>query len=250
MCFVILKFGTKRATSLCDTYPSTRLQALRGNAVFGYWQDGCKETMPPRVCDGQGWGVDPTLKNFGSLGLTTENCVMWLPEQSYVGSDNKTKTLVCKDCRPPTVGKPINCLRCRCKVANRTCSLPEAWCSARSTCITASSCSDGAASQELVQCAAYPQHSRRGPACHDGYACRRCSSSGGSRRSSSLYHSICLYFEHLDILRNLSPFLFRSETCDRYRNAYERPVTERGVLEGYLDTPGYGRGEGMVLRQG
>ena len=75
--------------------------------------------------------LDPTLKNFGSLGLTKENCVMWLSEQSYVGSDNKTKTLVCKDCRPPTVGKPINCLGCRCKVANRRCSLS---CGCRGTC--------------------------------------------------------------------------------------------------------------------
>lgn len=28
--------------------------------------------------NGQGWGVDPTLKTSGSLDLTPENCVIWL----------------------------------------------------------------------------------------------------------------------------------------------------------------------------
>ena len=71
------------------------------------------------------------MKNFASLDLTKENCVMWLSEHSYVGSDNKTKTLVCKDCRPPTTGKPINCQRCRCKLNDRKCSLS---CGCRGTC--------------------------------------------------------------------------------------------------------------------
>jgi len=100
-----------------------RLQCRRANAVLGYWQDGFKEEVPTRDFKGQGWGVDPTLKNFASLDITKENCVMWLSEHSYVGSDNKTKTLVCKDCRPPTTGKPINCQRCRCKLNDRKCSL-------------------------------------------------------------------------------------------------------------------------------
>ena len=91
--FVILKFGTARSTSICPAYESLRLQCLQANAVLGYWQDGCKEVMPPRDLKDQGWGVDPTLKNFGSLDFTKENCVMWLSEHSYVGSDNKTKTL-------------------------------------------------------------------------------------------------------------------------------------------------------------
>ena len=41
--FVILKFGTARATSVCPAYESMRLQCLRANAVLGYLQDGCKE---------------------------------------------------------------------------------------------------------------------------------------------------------------------------------------------------------------
>ena len=129
--FVILKFGTARATSVCPAYESMRLQCLRANAVLGYWQDGCKEKMPPRDFKDQGWGVDPTLKNFASLDLTKENCVMWLSEQCYVGSDNKTKTLACKYCTPPTTGRPVSCQRCRCEVDGRKFSLS---CGCRGTC--------------------------------------------------------------------------------------------------------------------
>ena len=99
--------------------------------MFGYSQDGCKETMPRRDFDGQGWGVDPTLKSSGSLRLTKENCVMWLSEHSYVGSDNKTKTLACTSCVSPTPGKPINCQRCKYADARRKCSLS---CGCRGSC--------------------------------------------------------------------------------------------------------------------
>lgn len=129
--FVILKYGTARATSVCPAYESMRLQCLRANAVLGYWQDGCKETMPPRDFKDQGWGVDPTLKNFASLDLTKKNCVMLLSEQSYIGSDNKTKITACKSCSPPTNGRPINCQRCCCYKADRKCSYS---CGCRGTC--------------------------------------------------------------------------------------------------------------------
>ena len=71
----------------------------------------------------QGWGVDLTFKNFASLDLTKENCVMWLSDHSYVGSDNKTKTLTCKSCAPPTNGRPSNCQRCFCAQNDGKCSL-------------------------------------------------------------------------------------------------------------------------------
>ena len=52
--FVILKFGTARATSVRPTYDSMRLQCRRANAVRGYWQDGFKEEVPTRDFKGQG----------------------------------------------------------------------------------------------------------------------------------------------------------------------------------------------------
>eukprot|EP00752_Nemacystus_decipiens_P016789 g15026.t1 len=108
--FVILKYGTARATSVCPAYESMRLQCLRANAVLGYWQDGCKETMPPRDFKDQGWGVDPTLKNFASLDLTKENCVMLLSDQSYIGSDNKTRIMAfpARPAAPPTPAATSN----------------------------------------------------------------------------------------------------------------------------------------------
>ena len=72
--FVILKFGTARATSVCPTYDSMRLQCRRANAVLGYWQDGFKEEVPTRDFKGQGWGVDSTVCG---------NCVALLERSSF-----------------------------------------------------------------------------------------------------------------------------------------------------------------------
>lgn len=74
--FHFLKLGPSGATSTCPGLESMRLQSERANAVLGYWQDGSKETMPPRNFNGKGWGVDPKSAASSSEELASENCVM------------------------------------------------------------------------------------------------------------------------------------------------------------------------------
>ncbi|CAM9685840.1 unnamed protein product [Pylaiella littoralis] len=66
---------------------------------MGYLQDGLKETMPKRDFKNHGWGVDPKAKGREAEELTGSNCVSWLSEHSYIGTDRKAKTLTC-DCNP------------------------------------------------------------------------------------------------------------------------------------------------------
>ncbi|CAN0397553.1 unnamed protein product, partial [Pylaiella littoralis] len=86
---------------------------------MGYWQDGLKETMPKIDFKNHGWGVDPKAKGREAEELIGSNCVLWLSEHSYIGTDSKTKTLTC-GCHPDLPPHRM-CRSCGCR--GRKCSL-------------------------------------------------------------------------------------------------------------------------------
>ncbi|CAB1106684.1 unnamed protein product [Ectocarpus sp. CCAP 1310/34] len=114
--YAILQLPKKKTTATCPSYFALRMQAERGNAIFRYWQNGLRETMPATEFAGKGWGVDPRGKGSNGDELTAGNCVLRLSEYSYIGPDRKTVTLAC-GCNP----EMYLCNRCRCK--DRKCSL-------------------------------------------------------------------------------------------------------------------------------
>lgn len=126
----VWKRGSARMDTSCPSFEAFRLQSERANSVMGYWQDGCQEEMPPREYKGKGWGIDPKKESSATDELTGENCVLWLSEHAYVGTDNKTQKVACT-CSPETAARH-RCEGGRCGCKGRKCSLA---CRCRGSCL-------------------------------------------------------------------------------------------------------------------
>ncbi|CAB1101356.1 unnamed protein product [Ectocarpus sp. CCAP 1310/34] len=67
-----LQLPKEKTTATCPSSVALRKQAERGNAIFRYWQNGLRETLPTTEFAGKGWGVDPRGKGSDSDELTAE----------------------------------------------------------------------------------------------------------------------------------------------------------------------------------
>ncbi|CAN0370897.1 unnamed protein product, partial [Ectocarpus sp. 8 AP-2014] len=82
--YAILQLPKKKTTATCPSYCALRKQAERDNAIFRYWQNGLRETMPSTEFAGKGWSVDPRGNGNDGVELTVKNCVLDLSEFSYI----------------------------------------------------------------------------------------------------------------------------------------------------------------------
>ncbi|CAB1104894.1 unnamed protein product [Ectocarpus sp. CCAP 1310/34] len=99
--YSILQLPKKKTTATCPSFFSLRKQRERGNAIFRYWKNGLRETMPATEFAGKGWSVDSRGKGSDGDELTKENCVLDLSEYAFIAPDRKTATLAC-GCNPDT----------------------------------------------------------------------------------------------------------------------------------------------------
>ncbi|CAB1100238.1 unnamed protein product [Ectocarpus sp. CCAP 1310/34] len=78
--YAILELPKKQTTATCPSSFSLRKQAERDNAIFRYWQNGLRGTMPATEFAGKGWSLDPRGKGSDGDELTKENCVLDLSD--------------------------------------------------------------------------------------------------------------------------------------------------------------------------